>query len=103
MLKQNIETFIEKITRIDTDNDLRDAADATGWYFPGHLPGQRGEAIPDIIPGGGSSYLDSDEDEMVQLIEEGITETDRGLATASQGLASVALNDTVQSPSPSEA
>ncbi|MFZ2836372.1 MAG: hypothetical protein WAZ21_03555 [Candidatus Saccharimonadales bacterium] len=94
MLKRRIESFIEKITQPDT-YDPRNDPDASGWYFPGHLPGQQ-EAIPQLIPDGEYSYPDSDV--MVQMIEEGIAETNRELAAASQELGSVALNDTIQPP-----
>jgi len=56
---------------------------------------------PDLpIPEDESPYPDSDT--MVELIEQGLAEADRELVVIRQELATIALNNSVESPNASE-
>ena len=99
MSKSRIKTFIEKISQTD-QNDPRTDSWPSGWYFPGHGPNSIPEEVPPIPH---NSQMRLSNDEMVQLIEDGIAETERESAIHDQELGSIALSDTVQRPNTHEA
>jgi hypothetical protein len=82
MIKRSIETLVQKYKDANA-YDPRLDPNATGWYFPGQRDLLTADPLPPTNEG---PYLDSGE--MVRLIEEGIAEAEREIA-------STALKDTV--------
>ena len=82
MIKRSIETLAQKWKEANA-YDPRLDPNATGWYFPGQQELLAADSLPPMSEG---PYLNSEE--MVRLIEEGIAETGREIA-------STALKDTI--------
>lgn len=82
MIKRSIETLAQKWQDANA-YDPRLDPNATGWYFPGQRDLLTANPLPPMNEG---PYLNSEE--MVELIEKGIVETEREIA-------STALKDTI--------
>ena len=92
MLKRSIDTLVQKFNEINA-YDRRLDPKGTGWYFPGEWD----STVDSLPPSGESPYPESDE--MIRLIDEGIAETEREMATYSRTIAVTALKDTINPPS----
>ncbi len=91
MLKRSVEKLIQKYNEANAYDPRLDPR-ATGWYFPG----QWDLGADPLPPKDEGPYPDSEE--MIRLIDEGIAETEREIASQSEKIASTALNNTVEFP-----